>query len=320
MGKPEFQTKPPQAAAARPVVNFFELIPKTNFDFIGWAYAFYALSGLLVLATAAYLFTRGVPTGVEFRGGIVVQFQVPPSVQIDDIRGALAQAGLDHEVQSLGTPGQYLAKFKREEEEKDLDGRLGQVLSGLAPGQEHQILSKDFVGAVVGERLREQALFAIALSMLGMIVYVGFRFRNLIWGVAAVVAIIHDVFLSIGFLTFWGFEIDLVLVAALLTLAGYSVNDTVVIFDRLRERIRIYPRENLKDAINRAVNDTLSRTLLVAGAMFLSVLALALWGGMNLKPFSVTLLFGVVVGSYSTLGIAVNLVYTWAQWTGLRAR
>jgi len=161
---------------------------------------------------------------------------------------------------------------------------------------------------------------AFSLSFLGIIVYVGFRFRNFIWGVAGVVAIIHDVILTLGFVSLIGYEVDLVIVASLMTLAGYSINDTVVIFDRLRERMRIYPRENLKEAINRAVNDTLSRTILVAGATFLSVLALAIFGGSSLRPFSMALLFGIITGSYSTIWVASGLVYTWASWTGLKAR
>ncbi|MEK7288203.1 MAG: protein translocase subunit SecF, partial [Elusimicrobiota bacterium] len=212
------------------------------------------------------------------------------------------------------------ARFKKEEEGRGLDDRLARALGAIAPDGSSKILSKDFVGAVVGEKLRSQALMAILLSFLGIIVYVGFRFRNLVWGVAGVIALVHDVVATVGFLALTGYELDLVLVAALLTIAGFSINDTVVIFDRLRERLRIYTRETLQESINRSLNETLSRTILTSATVFFVTAVLCLWGGRSIHPFAVAMLFGVIVGVYSTIGVASNLVHSWSQWTGQKSR
>ncbi|MBI4667747.1 MAG: protein translocase subunit SecF [Elusimicrobia bacterium] len=304
-----------------PKVGFFELIPKTNIDFISEGIYCYAISGLLALGTIILLVVRGgLPLGIDFTGGISVQFAVLGQAAINDVRSAFNREGLDAEVQSLGTPGEFMARFKKEEEDRGLDGRLEKAMKSLDQTGVFRIISKDFVGAAVGAKLSEEAMMAVGLAFLGIIIYVGFRFRNLIWGAAGVVAIIHDVFLAVGFLLALGLEFDLVMVASLMTLAGYSINDTIVIFDRLRERMRVYPKESLRDAINKAVNETLSRTLITAGLVFLSCVALVLLGGDKLRPFSTVLLFGVVTGSYSTVFIAIRLVYSWANLTGLRVR
>jgi len=209
-----------------------------------------------------------------------------------------------------------MGRFKKEEESKGLDDKIHHALTQIAPEGSFHILRKEFVGAIVGERLKSQAMMAILFSFLGIIVYVGFRFRNIVWGTAGVVALVHDVIATVGFVTLMHYEIDLVLVAALLTIAGYSINDTVVIYDRLRERIRLHPRESLPEAINKAVNETLSRTIITTGTVFLAVLALVIFGGANLRTFSMAMLFGTIIGAYSTVGVASNLIYSWQRFSG----
>lgn len=300
-------------------VSFFNLVPETNIDFVGKRYFFYLASAALVVGTIALLIIRGgPPLGVDFQGGIAITMSLPAQATIEVVRHRLEGVGLGGDVQSLGEPGLYLAKFNKQEEEKDFDGRLDAALKNLAGEQSYEILSKDFVGAIVGEKLRYQALMAILLSFAGIIIYVAFRFRNFIWGVAGVLALVHDVIVALGFATLIGYEVDLVLVASFLTIAGYSINDTVVIFDRMRERLRIYPREPFYDTINRAINDTLSRTLITSGATIMSIIALAVAGGMHLRPFAVTLLIGAIAGSYSTFGLATGLAYDWAHLAGVR--
>lgn len=319
MANPKNPVKATPAANAVPP-KFFTLIPKTNIDFISIRWIFYGLSLFLVLGTVGLLIARGGPNvGVDFKGGIAVQLDAGAGTTIDAVRREFASENLDATIQTLGEPGLYMAKLRSEAEEQGVDLKLEQIVNRLAPGT-GKVLSKEFVGAVVGEKLRYQALMAIGLSFLGIIIYVGFRFRNFIWGVAGVAALVHDVIVAFGFITLLGYEIDLTVVAALMTLAGYSINDTVVIFDRLRERIRLYPRENLREAINGAVNETMSRNAITAGLTFLAVLALAVGGGMHLRPFAVALLVGVIVGSYSTFGVASNLVYAWSSLTGARGR
>lgn len=159
-----------------------------------------------------------------------------------------------------------------------------------------------------------KALWAIVLSMLGIIVYVAFRFRNWIWGASGVIALIHDVFLALGFMALTGREVSITVIAALLTLAGYSINDTIVIFDRIRENLRLKGRsskESLDQVINRSLNETLSRTIITSLTVFIVLMSLLFLGGEVIRDFALALTFGVVVGSYSTLFIATPLVYLW---------
>ncbi|MEK6544651.1 MAG: protein translocase subunit SecF, partial [Elusimicrobiota bacterium] len=287
--------------------------------FVGLRWYCYAFSLVLAIGTMTLLIIKGgPPLGIDFKGGIVMQFKVPATVDISTLRNAFVARELDSNVQNLGEPGMYLARFSQEQEHNDFDGRFMAALASVSGEGAHEILSKGFVGAVVGEKLRSEALLAFGLSFLGIIVYVGFRFSNLIWGVAGVIALMHDVWITIGFVTLCNYEIDLVMVAALLTIAGYSINDTVVIFDRMRERLRLYPREDFRTTINRSFNDTLSRTVITSGATMLAVLALALLGGLTLRPFALALMVGMISGTYSTLGIASGLVFNWAGLAGNR--
>ncbi|MFC1521497.1 protein translocase subunit SecF [Elusimicrobiota bacterium] len=292
----------------------FSFIGKTDIDFVSARYYCYGASAAFFILTAIFLAVRGgPPLSVDFKGGIAVDAKVPVEVDISNLRKTLSNNGLDAQVQTLGTAGHYMIKIARDEEEASLDDNLHKSLKEVSGSRGYEILRKDFVGSVVGEKLRRQAFFAIALSFLGIIVYVGFRFQNLVWGLAGVIALFHDVFLSLGFITLFNLEMDLVLIAALLTVGGYSINDTVVILDRLRERLRIHTKESISKAMNRAVNDTLSRTIITSGTSFIAVLALSIFGGMTLRPFTLVLLFGIVVGTYSTIGIASNIVCSWAS-------
>ena len=176
----------------------------------------------------------------------------------------------------------------------------------------------EIVGPKVGAQLRTQAFWATVYALIGMLVYIAFRFEW-VYGAAAVVAVIHDVLVTLGFFALFRFEISLTVIAALLTLVGYSMNDTIVIFDRMRENLRLMRREPLGVIANRSINQTLSRTILTSGLTFLVVVVLFIWGGDALRAFSFALVVGVVVGSYSTVGIAAAVVVAWANWRGQHA-
>jgi preprotein translocase subunit SecF len=180
------------------------------------------------------------------------------------------------------------------------------------------IRNVEIVGPKVGAELRQQAIFATLYALAGMLVYIAFRFEW-IYGAAAVLAVFHDVLITLGLFSIFRFEISLTVIAALLTLVGYSMNDTIVIFDRVRENLRIMRRERLADVVNRAINQTLSRTILTSGLTFLTVLVLFLLGGASLRAFSFAMVVGIVVGTYSSFGIAAPLVVAWNHWRDQRA-
>jgi preprotein translocase subunit SecF len=177
------------------------------------------------------------------------------------------------------------------------------------------IRNVEIVGPKVGAELRRQAVLVTLYALAGMLVYIAFRFEW-VYGAAAVLAVFHDVLITIGFLTLLRFEISLTVIAALLTLVGYSMNDTIVIFDRIRENNRLLRRESFADVVNKSINQTLSRTLLTSGLTFLTVLVLFLMGGQVLRAFSFALVVGIVVGTYSSFGIAAPLVVAWNRWRG----
>ncbi|HEX7253447.1 MAG TPA: protein translocase subunit SecF, partial [Thermoanaerobaculia bacterium] len=180
------------------------------------------------------------------------------------------------------------------------------------------LLSAENVGPQVGADLRKKALWAVATSMVGMLLYIAFRFKSLPFGVGAIVATLHDTLITVGLLALFGREFNLVVVAAILTLVGYSVNDTVVVYDRIRENQRTPKKEPLETIINRSINQTLSRTVLTSGATMLVVLALFFLGGEVLNTFALTLIIGIIVGTYSSIYVASPIVVIWKQWTERR--
>jgi len=177
------------------------------------------------------------------------------------------------------------------------------------------IVNVEIVGPKVGSELRSQAVYVTLYALAGMLVYIAFRFEW-VYGAAAVLAVFHDVLITLGLFSIFHFEISLTVIAALLTLVGYSMNDTIVIFDRIRENARLMRREPFKAIVNRSINQTLSRTILTSGLTFLTVLVLFLMGGQVLRAFSFALVVGILVGTYSSFGIAAPLVVAWNQWRG----
>jgi preprotein translocase subunit SecF len=192
------------------------------------------------------------------------------------------------------------------------DAVLGALRNSFTVGS-FAIRNVEIVGPKVGAELRQQALLATLYALAGMLVYIAFRFEW-IYGAAAVLAVFHDVLITLGLFSIFRFEISLTVIAALLTLVGYSMNDTIVIFDRVRENLRIMRREKLAEVVNRAINQTLSRTILTSGLTFLTVLVLFLLGGASLRAFSFAMVVGIVVGTYSSFGIAAPLVVAWSRW------
>ncbi|OGR96030.1 MAG: protein-export membrane protein SecF [Elusimicrobia bacterium RIFCSPLOWO2_01_FULL_64_13] len=314
----------------------FEIIKKTNFDFVGKRYWAFAVSGILILSGIASLVMKGGPKwGLDFTGGnlIEIQFADPPS--LEEMRAALSGKGIpSFELQSVPSEGIYIVRTQLQGRRSpfggtdpadpagprvsDMGERIRAIVAESFPDRSPVLLRKEFVGPTVGAHLFKQTSLAFILTFVGIIIYVAFRFHSGVWGVAGVVALIHDVFATIGVFSILDKEITVTVVAALLTIAGYSINDTIVIFDYLREKLRLLRTEPLNVVINRSVNDTLSRTLITNLMVLLVVLTLYFFGGEVIHDFAFAMVFGAIVGTYSSIGIATPFIYEWERVRGKR--
>jgi preprotein translocase subunit SecF len=316
-----------------------EFLKNPNFDFLGKTRYFVGASVLVVLAGLAYMLSTNTYLGrnpkgygVEFSGGtqLIVKFQSPP--QVDRIRGAVEQAAPGAVIQTYDKPekNQVLIRLAGAEVEQaapspatpgteeasGLGAAATRVKQALASGySENPVVetSSEIVGPVVGAELRRKAIQLTVLGLLFQLIYIAIRFKGAIWGAAATVAVLHDVLVTLAFLALFRYEITLNVIAALLTLVGYSVNDTIVIFDRAREILRHNRKDPLRKVLNDSVNQTLTRTLISNGTTFLSVLGLYLFGGEVLRGFGFTMVIGILVGTYSTIYIASPLVAWWSN-------
>jgi len=290
------------------------IFENANYDFIRWRWHAIALSTIVIVAGIAFMVSRGgIPLGIDFTGGtiVVVKFEAP--VAEDAVRQALAGVPGEKVVQSYGDPAdnQVLVRLPElaEEQGASLEEGARAVVAALqgAGLPTFELLSQEIVGPVIGRELQLKGLYATLFSILGIAVYIAFRFRPA-FAVGAIAATLHDVLVTLAFLAFFGYDLSLNIVAALLTITGYSVNDTIVIFDRVRENVRSKMRRDpLEKVVNTAVNQTLSRTIITAGTTFLSVLALYVFGGEVLEGFAFTMLVGIVSGTYSTVFIAAAI-------------
>jgi preprotein translocase subunit SecF len=267
-----------------------------------------------------------VPLGVDFRGGTEVQVKFAQAPDIGKIRSAIEAAGIrDAKIQNYNgsASDEALISLPEQRNEGSLDTGRQTVLDALRQHYDNPFAESsvkvDVVGPTVGRQLEIKAIEATLLSLAGMLVYLWFRFQ-LIYGIAAVVACFHDTLITVGAFAlldsfgFKGMEISLTVIAAILTLVGYSMNDTIVVFDRIRENLRMSRRESLPDVVNRSINQTLSRTVLTSGLTFLTVLSLFVFGGPVLRGFSFALVVGILIGTYSSIAIAAPMLVAWQQW------
>ena len=288
-----------------------QIFKNPNYDFIRWRWHALALSILVIAAGMFMIATRGLQKGVDFEGGTIVILKFNETPDLNRITGAL---GGDAVVQQYGRPENrdVLVRVKRVGEESggNLSNEADQIIARLKAANvgtfDEKPVKTTIVGPVVGEQLRRQGIWATVLAMGGILVYIALRFQ-FSFAVGAVVATLHDLLVCIAFLAFFRYDLTLNVVAGLLTITGYSVNDTIVVFDRVRENMRGMRRDNLTTIVNTAVNQTLSRTVITAGTTALSVLALYVFGGEVLEGFAFTMLVGIISGTYSTVFIASSL-------------
>jgi preprotein translocase subunit SecF len=303
-------------------VEFFRGV---NVNWLGYKWYFLAFSMIFSVAgiiKMSYNWTHTgepVPLSIDFRGGteVTVQFTNPPD--INAIRKAIDAAGIkDSRIQTYGDAAQneVLISLPEVANENSLDAGRQQVVDALRAHYNNSFndagIGVGAVGATVGKQLEQQATKAVLLSMAGMLVYLWFRFQ-LIYGVAAVVACFHDTLITVGAFALTGREISLTVIAAILTLVGYSMNDTIVVFDRIRENLNFKRKEPLTDLVNRSINQTLSRTVLTSGLTFLTVLSLFIFGGQVLNGFSFALVIGIIIGTYSSIAVAAPMLVAWQQ-------
>jgi len=290
-----------------------QLLSNTNFDFIKWRWHAIALSVAIILAGGAFMYSRGgMPLGIDFSGGTIVVLKFDQAVSEDQVRNAVLSIPGEKVVQAYGNPGENqvlirLPQTGREEGVTFEEGARHVVTAVQAAGiGKFDVLSTEVVGPVIGADLQRRGIFATIASVFGIAAYIALRFRPS-FAAGAIVATLHDILVTLAFLAFFGYELSLNIVAALLTITGYSVNDTIVIFDRVRENAGKMRREGLETTVNTSVNQTLSRTIITAGTTFLAVFALYLLGGETLEGFAFTMLVGIVSGTYSTVFIAAAI-------------
>jgi len=288
-----------------------KLIKETKIDFIGKRKIFYCISLIVIIVGLAFYFKKGKEAyGIDFAGGQLQEysFKTPPA--IDEVRGVLKEIGLaDASIQQFKDNPRVVLIRTTEDKSQALTDKL----KAKFPGQDIQVLRIERVGPVAGKHLKTKAVYALVWSLAGILIYVSFRFKHFNFAIAGVIALIHDVLVALGFLAITGRQIDLLSVTAFLTIAGYSINDTIVIYDRVRENIRLNRKLSLYELINLSVNQTLGRTLLTSGVTLFVVFAILFYGGEVLSNFAFALFVGFISGVYSTVYIASPLVLIWTR-------
>jgi preprotein translocase subunit SecF len=290
------------------------LFQNANYNFIKWRWHAIALSATIIIAGFAYAGTRGVPLGIDFSGGTLMVVQFERAVSDDEVRNALvASISGEQVIQSYGdaSANQKLIRLPMTgsaEEGVSLESGARAVVAALTKANlgKFEVINQELVGPVIGADLQRKGVYATLASIVGITIYIGLRFR-FAFAIGAIAATLHDILITLAFLFFAGYDLSLNVVAAILTITGYSVNDTIVIFDRVRENLRTKRKDSLENVVNQSVNQTLSRTIITAGTTFLAVLSLYLFGGEVLEAFAFTMLVGIISGTYSTVFIAAAI-------------
>ena len=282
--------------------------PNTKIDFIGKRKIAFVLSGLLIIASMGFFAIKGLNYGIDFKGGILMEVRTPGPADIDGLRSKLSGLGLGEvAIQEFGQPTDVLIRVERQpggEKAQKVAVDKVQAALGTAVASYRRT---EFVGPKVGGELIQAGVLAVVLSLFAIMIYVWFRFE---WqfSVGAVVALIHDVIVTIGIFSVLGLEFNLATVAAILTIAGYSINDTVVVFDRIRENLRKFKTMGIENLLNQSLNQTLSRTLLTSVTTLLALFAIFFFGGAVIRDFAFALIWGVFVGTYSSVYVASPVV------------
>ncbi len=284
------------------------LVPDdVNVPFLKFRKIFYIVSLAMVLVSVGLFLTKGLNFGIDFRGGILVEIKTDGPADIGALRDNLGSLGLgDVSIQEFGEPDDVLIQLQRQDgDEQAQMAALATVTKAL--GDNVTIRRSELVGPKVGDELKEAGVYSVAISLLLIMIYIWFRFE---WqfAVASVAALLHDVLITIGFFVITGVQFDLATLAAVLTVAGYSINDTVVVFDRIREYLRKFRKMDIPELLDLSINSTLSRTTMTSFTTLLALIALFAFGGEAIRGFTMALIFGIVIGTYSSICIASPLL------------
>jgi len=284
------------------------LIPDdVNIPFLKFRKIFYIASLLMVLASVGLFFTKGLNFGIDFRGGILVEIKTNGPADINVLRDNLGSLGLgDVSIQEFGEPDDVLIQLQRQDGDEEAQMAALAAVTG-ALGDDVTIRRSELVGPKVGGELKEAGFYSVVISLFLIMVYIWVRFE---WqfAVASVAALLHDVLITIGFFVITGVQFDLATLAAVLTVAGYSINDTVVVFDRIREYLRKFRKMEIPDLLDLSINSTLSRTTMTSFTTLLALIALFVFGGEAIRGFTMALIFGIVIGTYSSICVASPLL------------
>lgn len=296
--------------------KFIELIDnKKKIEFIGKSKLFFIISVCLILLSLFLIFTKGLNLGIDFAGGTVIQLKYEKSPDIGNLRKAIDELKIgDSSIQNFGNPNEIIIRLGKTKDMPldELSKIIKNKLSTVETGNKFAVERIEQVGPQVGYELKYKASMALIYATIGVLIYVAIRFE-IIYAIGAILALVHDVIITLGALSISGKEFNLTVIAALLALIGYSLNDTIVVYDRIRERLRNSQGNiTLQNIINSSINETFSRTIITSLLTFLTVLALMIFGGEVIKPFAFTLVIGIIVGTYSSIGIASCLVF-WAK-------
>ncbi len=289
-----------------------ELIrPNTRFDFIGKKKITIWISAVVILISFGSIFLHGgLRYGVDFAGGILLQIKFSKAMDISEVRNALeAMGSKDAMVQKFGEENEFLIRVEKASGDlEEMSKKIQTSLQGRFKDKALEIRRVEVVGPKVGKDLKEKAIWAMVLSFLGILVYVAFRFRQVSYGLGGIVALIHDIIVTFGAISIFDLEFSLPLLAVILTIIGFSINDTIVIFDRVRENIKKMRKEKLETIFNVSVNETLGRTILTSGTVMMVILILFFFGGPVIHDFTTALIVGLLSGTYSTVYIASPVV------------
>jgi len=295
-----------------------QILHKTNIDFMGWKNISFTVSGLLIALGIVGLIQVGrgkANLGIDFVGGTTMQLSFKEQVPVEKARIALDKSGFQGaSIQQVGEGNKILIRLRESEGTSD---KIQNLFKQELPNNAFEVDSITEIGPVIGKAVQRDALVAITVSMIAIIIYIAFRFEFK-FGVAAAIATMHDVFAVLGIFYIMNWEINLLIITALLTLAGYSLTDTVVVFDRIRENLKRNKKDTLPNLVNSSINEVLSRTIITSLTVVIVLIPLVLFGGEVLHDFSIALLIGVIIGTYSSIFVASPILVVWQARSGGR--
>jgi len=291
-----------------------------NIDFMGKRKNFYIISAIVLAAGFASLFLKGVEFGLDFKGGTEVVVRFPRPLEINELRSWMSQADMGSiEIKSFGTDTDWIIRTDQKGVGTTVSDRIKEVLTDHFPDQGITLLQENRVEAKIGSEMRRDSIVAIFFALIGILIYIGFRFK-IIFAVGAVVALFHDVLLTLGIISIFtglipglNLEFDQAMVAAFLTLVGFSVNDTVVVFDRVRENLKLFKSSAFEPVLNKSINTTMNRTVMTSITTLIAMLALLFFGGEPTRGFAFAMSVGVLTGTYSSIFVASALTLDWTK-------